>query len=465
MSEPWAELLGIDIAQVPTAIEDVWPVVDETGTVQAVVRTWDEDLYVQLDEAGGPVDDSVHTHHLMPRGIYQSCELPAEWNVVGVRILSRGASRDRWAEGREEKRFGDRRERDLLTAMNAGGASVIETIEERPPYTHIVEYQGDFYLAQLREAPAEAGPGSGREATEEQAAQVAAPAAPPAPAGPVAERAAAPQAPPPHPPVQAGAAVQPPAPEAAAPVAASADEAAPPEPAAAPAQTPEALEAAQAQAALAEALASEAAAEKAGQPGGAIPAVWDPDDSAPLKPPTTATMHQNDPLSAVVREPGSEGERGPSARAGGLSASLEEGIWEAEPDGPVTLAATFDPRAVEEEVRKATPEQREESLKRATEFFEEAAAAPRDAQAATGGLLTLEQVCATRQFAWDEYMNLYLPHVGFVAAVPARTPRAGAAADKVNFVSRPIGSLRPVGWHHLDGCECAICEGRRATQD
>ena len=78
-------------------------------------------------------------------------------------------------------------------------------------------------------------------------------------------------------------------------------------------------------------------------------------------------------------------------------------------------------------------------------------------------LLTLEQVKKADRFAWDEYMNLYLPQIGFVAPLPVgtrprRTKAVGPQGPKPNFVPRLESMLRPIGWHHLDGCSCEFCE-------
>ena len=72
-------------------------------------------------------------------------------------------------------------------------------------------------------------------------------------------------------------------------------------------------------------------------------------------------------------------------------------------------------------------------------------------------MLSLEQVRVAECFAWDEFMNLYLPHVGFVAAVLTATPAAGNPAE-VAFSPRSEADVRPVGWHHLAGCECRFCQ-------
>ena len=70
-------------------------------------------------------------------------------------------------------------------------------------------------------------------------------------------------------------------------------------------------------------------------------------------------------------------------------------------------------------------------------------------------MLTLEQVRKASRFAWDELMNLYLPHVGFVATRVARTS-GGRQAD-VTYLPRPEVAMRPIGWHHLADCDCEFC--------
>jgi hypothetical protein len=75
-----------------------------------------------------------------------------------------------------------------------------------------------------------------------------------------------------------------------------------------------------------------------------------------------------------------------------------------------------------------------------------------------GGALTLEQVRQSGRFAWDELMNLYLPHVGFVAAMPARGRAARRAKTEVTFAPRSEFDMRPIGWHHLADCDCEYCQ-------
>jgi hypothetical protein len=101
---------------------------------------------------------------------------------------------------------------------------------------------------------------------------------------------------------------------------------------------------------------------------------------------------------------------------------------------------------------------RAESLAKAAAFITGAASGTWAAPEASGGMLTLEQVRKVDRFAWDEFMNLYLPHVGFVAAVLKKVPSMGGGPEDVSFVPRSEQDVRPVGWHHLTDCDCPHCD-------
>jgi hypothetical protein len=93
------------------------------------------------------------------------------------------------------------------------------------------------------------------------------------------------------------------------------------------------------------------------------------------------------------------------------------------------------------------------SLAQANEFVSSAAEGTLEI---SDGVLTLEQVRKADRFAWDELMNLYLPHVGFVATRVPRTTARGGKAD-VTYLPRPESAMRPIGWHHLADCDCEFC--------
>ena len=78
------------ISKLPAAIEDVWPIVDDKGIIVELVRTWDDDAFVCLDEDGQPVDDIAHTHHLVAKEHFTGSDVPGEWNIVDVRRVSSG---------------------------------------------------------------------------------------------------------------------------------------------------------------------------------------------------------------------------------------------------------------------------------------------------------------------------------------------------------------------------------------
>ena len=93
------------------------------------------------------------------------------------------------------------------------------------------------------------------------------------------------------------------------------------------------------------------------------------------------------------------------------------------------------------------------SLAQADEFVSSAADGTLEI---SDDVLTLEQVRTADRFAWDELMNLYLPHIGFVATRVARTAARGGKSD-VTYLPRPEAAMRPIGWHHLAGCDCEFC--------
>jgi len=71
-------------------------------------------------------------------------------------------------------------------------------------------------------------------------------------------------------------------------------------------------------------------------------------------------------------------------------------------------------------------------------------------------ILSVEEVKQAGKFAWDEFMTLYLPDVGFVGfASPGKAPTEDSEAPQ--FVPHPSYMLRESGWHHLDGCDCEFC--------
>jgi len=103
---------------------------------------------------------------------------------------------------------------------------------------------------------------------------------------------------------------------------------------------------------------------------------------------------------------------------------------------------------------------RAQSFAQAAAFITSASSGTWDAPEMSAGMLTVGQVRKADRFAWDEFMNLYLPHVGFVAAVLKAAPSTNGAPGDVSFVPRSEQDVRPVGWHHLIDCGCAHCESR-----
>jgi len=460
VSEPSNDVIGVHVSQLPAAIADVWPIVDQGGVVVQLVRTWDDADYVRLGEDGTPVDDIASTHHLMPRTIFKTTVLPEEWDYVAARRVSRGLKQlgNPFAVA---EAFGDGRELEALIELNAGAGRVIDTIDTCPPFTHVIELNGEFFVVEKRgetEPPAEAEGLQEASATEREPDLVARPEAcetEPGP-GPVAsEDSAAPQ------------------PEPAAPVAAGP----PPEAVTAEAPVPTAPDS------VAEQVYAAAAVEAAMVPEGAEVAV--PDvviEGAELSTTTSATPR---PESATRRQavaPASAADllraiHAPDAdepedddrpqldanvarRSSGLASEIDEGIWEDEPVGaPAELAAGPAPRRAATLMSEMPEDEdlesmRESAYAQATAFV---TAASTQSVIATDHVLTLEQVRGADCFAWDEFMNLYLPHVGFVAAVLTATPAAGNPAE-VAFSPRSEADVRPVGWHHLAGCECRFCQ-------
>ena len=149
LSDSATNPIGTHISKLPAAIEDVWPIVDEKGVIVELVRTWEDDAFVCLDEAGRPVDDIAHTHHLMPSALFKGSDVPVEWNIVAVRRVSSGMTQLE-ALSADKVDFDERRQLEVLTQLNAGAGIVIDEIDTAPPYTHIVQLGGEFYLAQMR---------------------------------------------------------------------------------------------------------------------------------------------------------------------------------------------------------------------------------------------------------------------------------------------------------------------------
>gem|GEM_PF-3325671 len=156
-----------------------------------------------------------------------------------------------------------------------------------------------------------------------------------------------------------------------------------------------------------------------------------------------------------------------SARASGaeLDASLDK-----RGPGSRSLAGPDDERVADASMlvdeRRVGDEHetvRAQSFAQAAAFITSASSGTWDAPEMAAGMLTVEQVRKAGRFAWDEFMNLYLPHVGFVAAVLKAAPSANGAPGDVSFVPRSEQDVRPVGWHHLIDCGCAHCESRGAA--
>jgi hypothetical protein len=429
MADTPPNVIGLHVSQVPAAIEDVWPVIDGSGVVTAMVLTWDDAQYVRLDHKGEPVNEIGHTHHLMPRRIFQTIELPGEWQIVGARRITREASQieNRLATGGAKMgTFGDREEYEILVKLNAEGCTLVDEIDSNPPFGHIVEMGGVFFLAEYR--PGHEPKVESSTAAEEAPASAIA-VEDPVTAAPAAELATA-------------------GPDAVAAEATADREAA------GRAQQKSAANA------LVEWITEVAAKEAAAE--ARTPMMVDGKSSLPVEvgdlfvtaaPPKSSPNGASllkavvDPLDVDFEPPTHAPAHAPASKAG---ASL---------DGPVDERKA-DASMLVDELRAGDEDDadRAESLARAAAFITGAASGTWAAPEASGGMLTLEQVRKADRFAWDEYMNLYLPHVGFVAAVLKKVPSMGGGPDDVSFVPRGEQDVRPVGWHHLTDCDCPHCE-------
>jgi len=463
-------VIGEHISRLPDAIEDVWPIVDASGTVVQLVRTWEDEQYVCLDRGGEPVNDISQTHHLMPRELFRSAVIPEEWNVRAVRRVSRGVSKLEGLTAAGGDVFGDRQEYDVLARLNSGGGILIDEIDTTPPYTHIVQLSGEFFLAQIRgtpdmatmrEDPAPAD-SSGEEAAvetpPEAVAQVKAPSEPAAQEPAAAAAAAA------APAVAADRATEEPPGLDVAKVAelikaALAGEAAVGEPTAAPlaprAPSPPTLDS------LVTHDDEPAADRKA---AAALLARRDPADGEPKAAPDAPTGAA---LLAAVEAPDGKQHFEDDAPMGTGKVALDssrEDMWGADPvDNPAARRPAIDERGSgatsllvsEKRADDDGEAARAASFAQATAFVTAASTSLRNVP---GGALTLEQVRQSGRFAWDELMNLYLPHVGFVAAMPARGRLARRAKTEVTFAPRSEFDMRPIGWHHLADCDCEYCQ-------
>jgi hypothetical protein len=422
--------IGHHVSRLPAAIEDVWPVIDESGIVTEVVRTWDDAQFVRLDRKGKPVDQIAHTHHLMARRVFQMTELPVEWEIVGARRITRDASQieNRLVTGGATiGTFGDRQEYETLVRLNASGASVVGEIDTSPPFRHIVEMDGVFYLVEFRPGYEPKGacdepPVAEEPPVSEAAVEAVAAAADPIAADPaVAESVAA-------------------------------------EPAAAgPAREKSAANA------LAEWIAGVAAQEAAAA------AARPPQGSGGKR---SLTAEVGDLTSARPEPPKPSADRAAMLKA--VIDSLDED-FEPPAHKPARTADSDLDGSVDERVADASmlvderrvgdehETVRAQSFAQAAAFITSASSGTWDAPEMAAGMLTVEQVRKAGRFAWDEFMNLYLPHVGFVAAVLKAAPSANGAPGDVSFVPRSEQDVRPVGWHHLINCGCAHCESRGAA--
>ncbi len=414
VSDPSANVIGSHVSSLPEAIADVWPVVDGGGVVTELVRTWEDHWFVRLDADGWPVDEIAQTHHLMPREVFQTLLMPAEWRFIAARRVSRGLAKleDRLLL-RGESPLGDRQQFEVLIRLNDGAGTVIDEIDTCPPYTHVIELGGEFFLVQMRDVAT-------ADADAEAATEVVAAGPDPAPAAPTSEPCA-----------QARAAAKP---TAASEMPSSDDVAA-----------------------WVEAAASEEASATP-RARRSPPRPSEPENAADL-------------LQALAGEFGDEEDfdDGPSLDGPGvgLAPSLDEGIW-GDDDAPPS--STRRPPSRGSKAAGGAGVTMLVSEMKSSDEFEEARAASfaqatafltaPDQTAASDDVLSLEQVRAAGCFAWDEFMNLYLPHVGFVAPVPSTTPAAGGEPAEVAFLPRPEATVRPVGWHHLAGCLCPFCTPR-----
>jgi hypothetical protein len=403
------------VSDLPGAIPDVWPVIDELGVVVELLRTWDDGRYVRLDRDGMPVDEVGRTHHLMTRATFQETMLPQEWEFIGAHRVSRGLAKVQFRYGGngDDAALGDGQEFEVLVELNAGAGMVTDEIDTCPPYTHVVELRGEFFLVQRRPAPEKSGEAGPDAPAATEASPEPAPT-PPEPAPPQAESVADW--------VEAAAAEE-------ATVAATGGPAGP------------------IVAADQGAAAATAAARGGGKAVDLLQAIADPDGVADEPAGAAASL-----LANAARP------------VSGLASELDEGVWE--PGTPAAAPAIVDapPQAAPSGAATLLSEMPEDedlesmrasSFAQATAFVSSASTQPVEA---TDGVLTLEQVRSAGCFAWDEFMNLYLPHVGFVAAVLASTPAAGGGPAEVAFIPRSEADVRPIGWHHLVGCTCPHCQ-------
>lgn len=429
MADVPVNVVGHHVSRLPAAIEDVWPVIDESGIVTEVVRTWDDAQFVRLDRKGKPVDQIAHTHHLMARRVFQMTELPVEWEIVGARRITRDASQieNRLVTGGAIiGTFGDRQEYETLVRLNASGASVVGEIDTSPPFRHIVEMDGVFYLVEFR-------PGYEPKGVCDEP--------------PVAE----------EPPVSEAAV------EAVAVVAdRMAVEPAAAEPATAEPAAAEPAKEKSAAIALAEWIA-EVAAQEAAAAAARPPRAVDGKPSltaevgglTSARPESPKTSPDRAAMLRAVVDPLDEDFEPPAhkpARAAGadLDGSVDERVADA--------SMLVDERRVGDEHETV----RAQSFAQAAAFITSASSGTWDAPEMSAGMLTVGQVRKAGRFAWDEFMNLYLPHVGFVAAVLKAAPSANGAPGDVSFVPRSEQDVRPVGWHHLIACDCGHCASRGA---
>jgi hypothetical protein len=562
LSDSATNPIGTHISELPGAIEDVWPIVDDKGIIVELVRTWEDDAFVCLDEAGRPVDDIGRTHHLVPSALFKSSDVPDEWNIVAVRRVSSGMTQLE-ALTADKVDFDERRQLEVLTQLNAGAGIVIDEIDTTPPYTHIVQLGGEFYLAQMRSTAGMAqlsGDGSvlgdlaeakepvctaaGPATTPGAEAESPSPIAVSVPPGGAAVPAETPAA---------GAAAR--APESAAaivtaasnpvaegvttalkPSAESAATAPEPRPDAAPSAesgsrpeaprvetlppdvpTSESSVADEIARRVKEAAAGEAAAgdrprrrraKTAKKPSLAAVAKTDGDpDPQSAGSATLAAVAKPDSMSGGAGSRGAtldalakpDAPTGDRASTGGLAAvarpddeptgdgvadllkavaspldaSADSAELEAtpRPSTSAKLRSALDPdeqrpggtpgatgdraAALVDELRPDGEDDplRAASLAQADEFVSSAADGTLEISDES---LTLEQVRAADRFAWDELMNLYLPHIGFVATRVARTAVRGGKSD-VTYLPRSEAAMRPIGWHHLAGCDCESC--------
>jgi hypothetical protein len=429
LSDGTVNIIGQHISKLRQPIADVWPVVDESGVVVDLLGTWDDKDYVCLDHQSEPVDEVAATHHLVSRAVYQASVLPTDWNVVALRRAARGQTRLENLRASDDDTLGAGREHELLVELNEGGGTVIAEIDTSPPFTHIVQLHDEFYLAQMKAPPEAATPEAqpAPAAMTSQATQADAQAVTDTALGVLAEAEAAET-------VEAG-----------------------PVPAEAAAESPAV------NGTTAETVA-ETVAEKVAAAAAQEAAAKDrPRRQRGKKRRATALKAVATPLDEEEKAAAVESAE---ARAT-LASSLTEGLWEA-PRPPETREEKDDDALlILPAAGRSTDElesARAESYAQATAFVAAASSRQRDAPDAEEGLLTLEEVRNADCFAWDEFMNLYLPHVGFVAARPTKKPKAGGAPPQVAFVPRDESDVRPIGWHHLAGCGCEYCDARQADE-